>query len=391
MKLHIRPVPPYDPPLEFVERKGLGHPDTLCDALAENLACGLARHFRERHGHLKHFNVDKALLSAGEVELGYGGGRVITPTEIILAGKVDMEGGRPPEEALLREARELLATLLPEASVSSDFRIDLRLKPSGVELAPLVERAGVPRANDTSVAVASWPRSPLEESVLEVETMLNGASFRPSVPVGPDIKVMGFRCGDRVRMVVAAAMLAPRIPNHSVYRSGLQRIEASVRETVEAVFHRRRRALGELELRLNCADDPPDNVYLTLSGSSAEAGDDGQVGRGNRFGGLITPHRSMSIEAVAGKNPAAHVGKLHHAMAGDAARGICQVDGVRGATVRLLSEIGRPVDDPVVGEVEIEGELDAGVRSEVTEILTDRVADWKGTMERLLAGGYRLY
>jgi hypothetical protein len=34
--------------VEVVERKGLGHPDTICDALAENLSRDLSREYRER-------------------------------------------------------------------------------------------------------------------------------------------------------------------------------------------------------------------------------------------------------------------------------------------------------------------------------------------------------
>jgi S-adenosylmethionine synthetase len=47
---------------EIVERKGLGHPDTICDALAETLSRNLCREHRDRFGTVLHHNVDKALL-----------------------------------------------------------------------------------------------------------------------------------------------------------------------------------------------------------------------------------------------------------------------------------------------------------------------------------------
>jgi S-adenosylmethionine synthetase len=53
----------------------------------------------------------------------------------------------------------------------------------------------------------------------------------------------------------------------------------------------------------------PSTVYLTVTGTSAEAGDDGEVGRGNRVNDLITPYRPISLEAAAGKNPVTHVGQ----------------------------------------------------------------------------------
>ena len=111
--IDLRWAPAYDPPVEFVERKGAGHPDTICDALAEGLARDLARAYLEQDGALRHFNVDKALLSAGEVRLGdgrtpFGGGEVVRPSRIVLAGKVDATDGLPALAPLTRAAYERL-------------------------------------------------------------------------------------------------------------------------------------------------------------------------------------------------------------------------------------------------------------------------------------------
>ena len=51
--------------MESVERKGLDHPDTICDALTEQLSMALSRFYLERFGLILHHNVDKALLFAG--------------------------------------------------------------------------------------------------------------------------------------------------------------------------------------------------------------------------------------------------------------------------------------------------------------------------------------
>jgi S-adenosylmethionine synthetase len=69
--------------------------------------------------------------------------------------------------------------------------------------------------------------------------------------------------------------------------------------------------LPRCNVSVNCGDDfSKGSVYLTVTGTSAEAGDDGQVGRGNRVNGLITPCRPMCLEAAASKNPVSHVGKI---------------------------------------------------------------------------------
>lgn len=159
---------------------------------------------------------------------------------------------------------------------------------------------------------------------------------------------------------------------------------------VRTAFADAGRVLGRLEVNVNEADLDPDGAYLTLTGSSAEAGDDGQVGRGNRVGGLITPHRPMSLEAACGKNPLGHVGKLYHAIAWDACEAILALDGVEGVTVRLLSRIGRPVDRPVAAQVEVSGEPAPETLDEARCRLAAAVADWRGASQRLVEGRYEL-
>jgi S-adenosylmethionine synthetase len=76
-----------DETIEIVERKGLGHPDTICDALAETLSRNLCREYRRRFEIILHHNVDKALLSGGRAIAEFGGGRVLAPINIYLAGR----------------------------------------------------------------------------------------------------------------------------------------------------------------------------------------------------------------------------------------------------------------------------------------------------------------
>ena len=110
---------------------------------------------------------------------------------------------------------------------------------------------------------------------------------------------------------------------------------------------------AQMELGVNTFDgDTADGVYTTVTGLSAEAGDDGQVGRGNRVNGLTTPYRPMSLEAAAGKNPVTHVGKLYNVIAGRIARRlVAELPEVQEAHCYLLSRIGRAIDDPQLFDV----------------------------------------
>lgn len=347
---------PAELPFEIVERKGLGHPDTLCDALAENLSIALSRHYLERFGAILHHNVDKALLVGGAAQPAFGDGRLTEPIEITLAGRATREfrGERIPVDAIAIEAsrawlRENLRHLDPER----DVRIVPRIRPTSPDLAALFERqreAGVPLANDTSIGTGFAPFDELERAVLAVERRLNSAEAKRAHPaIGEDIKVMGVRSGARVRLTVACALVGRHLADLKAYFAA----KAQVRDIALAAA--REAGASQIEVQVNTADgDTAESVYLTVTGLSAEAGDDGQVGRGNRASGLITPFRPMTLEAAAGKNPVTHVGKLYNLIAQRIARTlVAEIAGVQAAQCYLVSQIGRSIAEPQIAEVKL--------------------------------------
>ena len=105
----------------------------------------------------------------------------------------------------------------------------------------------------------------------------------------------------------------------------------------------------EVEAEVNTGDDTEGEApYLTKSGLSCEAGDDGSVGRGNRVNGLITPFRHMSLEAAAGKNPINHIGKIYNILATELALDIVkQYPQIQECDIAALSQIGKRIDHPL--------------------------------------------
>lgn len=382
MSLTITRRDRYNPPIEFVERKGTGHPDTICDRLAEELACQLARDYLQYTGAVRHFNVDKAILAAGAVDIGFGGGVHVKPSKLVLVGKAafgfDWE---PDTDELADQYHKRLLELLPDASPEA-FEVEVWLNRSSVDLAAVVHAETVaPLANDTSFAAVSLPRSILESIVHEIETHLNGDSYRKRVPVGRDIKVMGARIGDDITVTVACPVLAHSVADRDQYDAVMDIVREDAVSIASAIAGR------AVTVRVNQADQE-ESVYLTLTGTSAEAGDDGQVGRGNRFGGLITPYRPMSLEAAAGKNPASHVGKTYHAIGSDISDRLISETSIEEVTIRLLSSIGHLVTEPQAVHVEVSGSADDDA---VTEIVHDCFADWSGVTDRLIDGAYELF
>lgn len=382
MNLTVTSRGAYAPPIEFVERKGVGHPDTICDRLAEELACQLATDYMAHTGAVRHFNVDKAILAAGAVDIDFGGGSHVKPSKLVLVGKATYGfDWQPDPEALAVQYHKRLLELLPDATPDA-FEVEVWLNQSSADLAAVVHAEAVaPLANDTSFAAVSLPRSVLESIVYAVETRLNSDEFRASQPVGRDIKVMGARSGDDIMVTVACPVLAEKVANRDAYDEVVSATRDEATAVASAIAGR------PVAVQVNQADQE-DSVYLTLTGTSAEAGDDGQVGRGNRFGGLITPYRPMSLEAAAGKNPAAHVGKTYHAIGADISKRVIAETDASEVTIRLLSSIGHPVTSPQAVHVEVAGNVDEPAIERIAE---DCFYDWAGVTDRLVAGEYELY
>jgi S-adenosylmethionine synthetase len=380
--------PPGAGALEIVERKGRGHPDSLCDALAENLSIGLARFYLERFGAILHHNVDKGLLLGGAARPAFGGGRLEEPIEIILAGRATrrFRGVEVPVEALAVElGREWLGRNLRHIDPARDVRIVARIRETSSDLAALFLRhAQVPLANDTSFGVGFAPLDALERAVLAAERSLVAA--HPAHPeIGDDIKVLGVRSGARFELTLACAFVGRHIADLADYFAKKEGVRALAAAAV------REAAGGEVEVQVNAADgDSADSVYLTVTGLSAEAGDDGQVGRGNRVNGLITPYRPMSLEAAAGKNPVSHTGKLYNLLADRIARAlVAELPGVEEAHCRLLSRIGSPITEPALADVGLRladpGALDA-VRELAAELVRAHLQGAPGLWREVLAG-----
>jgi S-adenosylmethionine synthetase len=352
MQLVLRPLEPAAPAAtEMVERKGLGHPDTICDALAEEFSLALSRHYLERFDRILHHNVDKVLLSAGSSSPRLGGGEAGDPIDIFLAGRATTRVGSDlvPVVDLGQQACETwIRAHLRYLDPSLHVRLHCLVRPGSAELTELfAARTTAPLANDTSLGVGFAPLSPLERTVLEIEGALNAPATKRAHPaLGEDVKVMATRTDEHVDITVACAMVDRHVADPAAYMAAKQ-AAASIALRAGALRG------DEVSVSVNHADDlEAGRIYLTVTGTSAEAGDDGQTGRGNRANGLITPYRPMTMESVCGKNPVTHVGKLYNVAAQRLADALCsEVEGIDGARVHLVSQIGRPITDPALADV----------------------------------------
>lgn len=382
--------------IEIVERKGCGHPDTICDALAETFSRNLCREYRHRFGAILHHNVDKALLSGGRAAPAFGGGNVLAPINIYLAGRATAQVGNqvlPITEIAIEGSRSWLRANLHALDAERHVRIHDLVQPGSHDLRTLFSRrpgSEIPLANDTSIGVGYAPRSPLEQLVRAIEKCMNGRNRREHPAWGEDIKIMGVRNGRTVYLTVACALIGGHVQHLNDYFAEKTSIQALMQEL--ALQH----GFETCEATINSADDPSTGaIYLTVTGTSAEAGDDGEVGRGNRVNGLITPGRPMSLEAAAGKNPVTHVGKIYNVLARDLTEALTrEIPQIAAAHCVMVSRIGAPVTSPAFLHLKLatrDGIPAIQLRPRVEEITVEYLSRVPKLIDEFVAGTIEVF
>jgi S-adenosylmethionine synthetase len=371
-----------DMPVEIVERKGIGHPDSLCDGIAERVSVEYSRWCQENLSTLLHHNFDKVQLVAGEVDVSYGRGHMLKPIRIQIAGRGTpvFQGHKVPmDDIAIQAAKQHVREHMRYLDPDRHMVIDSYAGRGAEELRSVVDRV---TANDTSFGVSHWPRSGLERAVYETAQYVN-YELIDEFPVGEDVKVMGLRRDGELTLTVAMPMIAPRIGDAAEYQEVKRAAEATIQDYAAKLDRRK------VTVMVNTADDVASGaVYLTLTGTSAEMGDDGSVGRGNRTNGVIAPFRSASLEAACGKNPISHVGKVYNVLALLAAQDIVErVPTVRTATVYVLSQIGAPLDRPLIATALVRptgGSITPSIQADVQDVLDEHLEQVHSIRTRIL-------
>lgn len=339
---------------ELVERKGIGHPDTLADAIAEKVSVNYCKYFFEKYGRFAHHWFDKVVIIGGEAEFEFGRGQIIKPYKIIFAGKCALFCGKedvPIDKILFDSAKEVLESSLTNFDANKHMVIvnelvdyqgagrgKNRYQPKAEE--DLISINSLERvSNDCNLLSAYAPLSVLEEMVLEIERYINGKEFKRKFPqTGWDVKLVGCREVNTYKILINIPYISYMVANIGEYMYLKSEIIQDLCTYID------QRWGVKVELKINPQDDN-EQYYLTVLGSVADTGDVGVVGRGNRINGLITPMRSMSIEAPAGKNPFDHTGKIYGYLAHKLADELYNILG-KPVEVNIFTSKEAKLDEP---------------------------------------------
>ncbi|MDT7872527.1 MULTISPECIES: methionine adenosyltransferase [unclassified Stygiolobus] len=386
--------------VELVERKGVGHPDYIADSASEEASRKLSLYYLKNYGVILHHNLDKTLLVGGQAAPKFKGGEVLHPIYIVVSGRatteVKTEHGTesiPVGTIIIESVKEWIKDHFRYLDPEKHVVVDYKIGKGSTDLVGIFEASKkVPLSNDTSFGVGFAPYSKLENLVFNTERLLNSKEIKAKIPeIGEDIKVMGLRKGNRIELTVAMAVISQLVEDVNQYINVKE-------ETKNQILDLAAKLVPNYDVKVNInTGDKIDRgiVYLTVTGTSAEHGDDGMTGRGNRATGLITPMRPMSLEATAGKNPVNHVGKLYNIVANLIAQKVSQeVKGVKSVQVEVLGQIGRPIDDPLIANVQVmteDGKINDNMKREIEGITDEMLGNIVKISDLILEGKVILF
>ncbi|MEA3378786.1 MAG: methionine adenosyltransferase [Nanoarchaeota archaeon] len=367
VKLVIEKLPNYNPKVEIVEIKGQGHPDTICNSLVEKSSQALSKYYLNHFKKIMYFNIDKALLIAGTSKPRFGGGEIINPMRIIIAGKATKKVGNikvPVEEII----KKVVNGLMSEFNVEYGLEIDI--KEGSSSLKDCFKRT-VPVANDTAVGSAFYPPSSLSELVKKTAEHLVSKEFKKRFKsTGYDIKINGLREGRNITLTIALAFIDRCLKDLEDYRKTKHDIKNYLEKRTNAIIN------------INTLDSYEDQstVYLTVTGLSAEMGDGGCTGNGNLYYGIISSLMPMSNECPFGKN-VNHPEKLYQAIANKIAENLVKKAELNKVHVIAMTEIGKPLDSPYIVSIKASGKIDL---RQVKEIVDNEFINITKTQQEII-------
>ncbi len=313
---------------ELVERKGIGHPDTLADGVAEAISLEFSNYCYDHFGAVLHQTLDKIMFIGGKGEFGFNKGRMLKPWNLVINGRMTESFGNNKidyKKLAANSAIDYLHRVVP--NLDTDHWLNIIFYTSTSSKNPTwfhprtladVPDAIKPYANDTSTAVGYWPLSLTEQLTLLMEKYFYHENGSPRLPfVGQDIKVMSIRKKKDIEITICIPFFSAQTPDAKTYFGRKREIQNDLQDLASSFV----KGKYKVKVNVNTQDEmikkPSEGkgFYFVISGSALDSGEEGVVGRGNRSRGIISNVRPYSMEGIQGKNPSYYVGKVYNYVA----------------------------------------------------------------------------
>lgn len=380
-------VPMDNQPYEAVERKGIGHPDTLADGVAETISIEYSQYCLKNFGAVLHHHLDKTVFMGGRAKINFGIGKMQKPFRLLINGRISDSFANDPidyKKIQIRATKKYLKQVLPNfdsdkwlkiySHTTSYSRSPVWYHPQSLEDLP--ERTA-PYANDTSCIVGYWPLSKTENLALKIERFFYKRDNSPKFDfIGHDIKVLAVRTKNNIDVTTCIPFMSSKIPDREYYYLKVDEIQKKLTELAINYIGKAYKIniyINTQDQRLFEGPKRGTSHYFTVTGSALDYGEEGVVGRGNRNYGLISCIRPSSTDAICGKNPSFHVGKVYAFFANSIARDISEKFSCE-SFVTLVSQNKRALAKPLKIIVDTDKKIN---QKKIEEIIENNLQkDW---------------
>lgn len=366
---------------EIVERKGIGHPDTLSDMIAEEFSNQYSCYCIEHFGSVLNHWSDKVVLSGGVAELDWGTSKIKKPVAVYLFGKaVESVGDEkiPIRNLFIAATEKVIRQVFANDDFLSqiNYVIDINngigkehlstfYTPQATQEVKSVETY---KSNDTVICSGFAPYSTTERIAIDLENYING-DFKNKFPfTGTDVKVVVIRRENLFDVTVCIPFIAAETPNFEFYRT---QKESMINDTLSYLYSLNTQKNTQFKVSLNTKDFGAQG-YLVAYSSALDKGDFGAVGRGNKYSGVISLNRKTNIEAVSGKNPQNHSGKLYTIFAHRLAWKIYMHTNIP-VSIDVVARNGEPIDTPAYVVVDVVGVVDKIAKEQIAGMVREEV------------------
>lgn len=333
--------------LEIIERKGMGHPDTLADKLAEECSHVYSNYCMQNFGCILHHNFDKLYIGAGCFRYENEEEKMYQPIKVFLNGRASntMNSKKIDIEALLVPViKKYLSSVLPRLDVEKELIININctqntkvrnwFTPQSIEDVPDAKELF---ANDTSLCVSHFPLTTCENIALEVEQLFweygNDGYPKPKFnEIGQDIKIMIIRTKNDVTVSIGVPVYPTEFNDKREYINIIKKYEKMVAEKIKEIS---KNSKYKFNVQINRSKNKDYHMFLLIKGSCIECGEEGVVGRGNNSQGLISSFRQHTMEAPCGKNERYHTGRVLSFLGNRATKRIYEECGVKSSFFSL--------------------------------------------------------
>lgn len=356
---------PEDSTLEVVERKGIGHPDTLADKLAEECSRVYSKYCMEKFGCILHHNIDKLYIGAGLFKYENYKTVIYEPIKVIINGRCSntMNGEKIDLESLfVPTIKKYLKSIMPRLDVEKGLKIVVNctqntkrkywFEPRNIEDVPDAKKV---TAGDTALCVSYGGLTYCEKVALELERSLYKYNeFGYSVPIyddiGQDIKIMVVRRDNKVDINMCIPVLRHAYKNEYEFDEIIKKYYGILKENLNKISNPKKYITN---LYINHKDDGTIDKYTLCVGTCAECGEEGVVGRGNNSQGIISSFRPHSVEAPYGKNERYHTGRALSFMINNVAQRINDELGIM-CNIYALTRNRNSLFEPYLFEISVE-------------------------------------